>query len=87
MNREEVQVLSIIDGSHVHDFLEKAAEILNMGRDIISNIVESLKKEEYVATMQIVNNEIYTYTKRVKKEMLDPDLYRQYGSKPLYIFR
>ena len=83
MNGDEVRILSIIDGSMVDDFVEKACLILDMDQETVRNIVSNFEQQELVTTMSLVNGEMYAYAYHVDRSMLDQDLYSNYGQKPL----
>lgn len=86
MMQDEIRVLSIIDGSIISDFVDKASQILNIEESRVKEIVEYFVREELVKTISLVNKEIFTYSPSVDKRMLDKGLYEKYGSKPLYIY-
>lgn len=81
------QVLTIINGSEVKNFLAIALKILKTDEGKIKEIVDQLVKEKYISIIELGNKKkIYSHTSKVRKEMLDEDLHYKYGSRPLHTY-
>ena len=87
LNKKEKQLLSIIDNSSVDDFLERSSKILKINPREVEKIIKKLQKENLIKIVSIVEkNMIYSHTKKVKKNMLDENLFYKYGSRPLHTY-